>query len=60
MLGTSAGLELSEMVLSKHSNPEEGMAASSKDASSSGASTESLGIESRPCLKSLTLWCREK
>ena len=60
MLEASCGLELSEWVLTEHRNPEEtkeGMAsASPKDASSSGLSTESVRIESRPCTKSLTAW----
>ena len=58
MLGASCSLEVSETVLTKHKKPEEteeGMAtASSREASISGKSVESVRIESRLCLKSST------
>ena len=49
MLGAGCSLEMSEMVLTEHKNPEEGMASTSlKDASSSGVSMETVRMESRP------------
>ena len=55
MLGTSCSLEISEIVLAEHRNPEEteeGMVLTSlKDASSSSVSTVSVKMESGPSLK---------
>ena len=49
MQGASSGLELSEIVLAKHRNPEETeedtTSASSKDVSSSNVLTESVRLE---------------
>ena len=61
MLGACSSLELSE---TKHKSPEdteENMTSgSSKDAFSSGASTESVRMEARQCLKSATAWYKKQ
>ena len=63
MIGTSCSPEFSERILTEHRNPEkteEIMTQDlSKDASSSGVSTESLRMESTPCLSSLTAWSKK-
>ena len=60
MVEANYSLELSESVLPEHRNPkqtEEVMELGlSKDASSSGASTKSVRIESRLCSKHTTAW----
>ena len=64
MLGTSCSLEVSEIVLTEQRNPEgtEDVTASgpSKDVSNSGVSMESVRMESKPCSKSTTAWCRKE
>ena len=58
MLGASCGLELSERVLTEWRNPEETedvmASGSSREVCNSGVSTDSVRIESNPCLKSAT------
>ena len=59
----SCSLELLEMVLTKHRNPEETeevslTSESPKDASSSSVLMESVRMESRQCSKSSTTWSK--
>ena len=54
MLGASWCLEVSEIVLTEHRNPEETedviASGSSKDMSNSGVSMESVRMEFKPCV----------
>ena len=57
MLGASCGLELSERVQTKWRNPEETeedvmASGSSREVSNSSVLSESVRMESKPCLKS--------
>ena len=58
MLGAICGLELSERVLTEQRNPEETedvmTSVSSREASNSGVSSESVRMESKPCSKLAT------
>ena len=59
MLGASCGFELSQRVLTEQRNPEETeevmASGSSREVSNSSVPSESVRMESHPCLKSATV-----
>ena len=64
MQGPSCGLDLLQIVCTKHRNPEQNYevmtSGSSNDMSNSSVLRESVRIEFKPCSKSATIWPRNE